>query len=144
MRDLMTDPRLVQRLEGAALLVAAAFAFDAGNWPWWLFLALLLVVDLSMVGYLLGPSVGAASYNLGHALIGPAALLAWWWAGGPNPSLALGAIWLAHIGMDRALGYGLKLREGFEHTHLGAIGRLKKEAAYASTSGPYTSGRRSR
>jgi hypothetical protein len=37
--------------------------------------------------------------------------------------LGLGAIWLAHIGMDRALGYGFKLSTGFRDTHLGQIGR---------------------
>jgi hypothetical protein len=29
---------------------------------------------------------------------------------------------MAHIGLDRALGYGLKLPDDFRHTHLGTIG----------------------
>jgi hypothetical protein len=33
-------------------------------------------------------------------------------------ALALGLIWLAHIGMDRALSYGLKYDSDFTHTHL--------------------------
>ena len=32
-------------------------------------------------------------------------------------------IWLAHIGIDRALGYGLKYSTGFGFTHLGRIGK---------------------
>ncbi len=32
-------------------------------------------------------------------------------------------IWMAHIGIDRALGYGLKYSLGFGFTHLGRIGR---------------------
>jgi hypothetical protein len=37
--------------------------------------------------------------------------------------LSLATIWIAHIGFDRALGYGLKYGSGFTHTHLGRIGR---------------------
>jgi hypothetical protein len=36
--------------------------------------------------------------------------------------LSIAMIWLAHIGIDRALGYGLKYRAGFGFTHLGRIG----------------------
>ena len=36
---------------------------------------------------------------------------------------ALALIWIAHIGLDRALGYGLKYATGFGDTHLGRIGR---------------------
>jgi hypothetical protein len=118
----VTDPTTVQRLEGAALLAAAVFAFDASGWPWLWFWVLLLAADVSMVGYLAGPRAGAAVYNLGHMLAGPAALLAWAWAGGPVAALAVGAVWLAHIGLDRAFGYGLKHADGFHHTHLGLIG----------------------
>lgn len=32
-------------------------------------------------------------------------------------------IWIAHIGFDRTLGYGLKYDSGFKFTHLGRIGR---------------------
>jgi hypothetical protein len=48
--------------------------------------------------------------TLGYALAWPLAL-----------SIAI--IWLAHIGFDRALGYGLKYSDGFGFTHLGRIGR---------------------
>jgi hypothetical protein len=122
----MTDPTLVQRLEGAAVLVAAGFAFDASGWSWWWFAALLLAADVSMAGYLAGPRLGAAVYNTGHMLVGPAALLAWAWAGGPAAALAIGAVWLAHIGIDRAFGYGLKHADGFHHTHLGLIGPRRR------------------
>jgi hypothetical protein len=121
----MFDPIRIQRLEGAALLVAAVAAFDAAGWSWWWFAGLLLAPDLSMVGYLVGPRVGAAVYNLGHALVGPAAMIGMWFAGAPSGFLAGGAIWLAHIGMDRAFGYGLKHPDRFEHTHLGMIGKGK-------------------
>ena len=38
-------------------------------------------------------------------------------------TLSIAMIWLAHIGIDRALGYGLKYSAGFGFTHLGRIGR---------------------
>ena len=42
----------------------------------------------------------------------------------PAPAiLCAGIIWCAHIGFDRALGYGLKYSSGFGHTHLGRVGR---------------------
>jgi hypothetical protein len=120
------EPTVAQRIEAAALLVAAVLAFGASGWSWWWFAALLLAADVSMVGYLAGPRVGAAVYNTGHALAGPALLLAWAWAGGPAAALAVGAVWLAHIGMDRSLGYGLKHPDGFHHTHLGLIGPARR------------------
>jgi hypothetical protein len=76
-----------------------------------------------MLGYLAGPRAGAAAYNAAHMTAGPLALGA---AGllANLPALApLAAIWLAHIGLDRALGYGLKYAAGFRDTHLGRIGR---------------------
>ena len=33
--------------------------------------------------------------------------------------MALALIWLAHIGLDRLLGTGLKYNDRFTHTHLG-------------------------
>ena len=121
----MFGPIPIQRLEGTALLAAGIVAFGASGWSWWWFAALLLVVDVSMIGYAAGPRVGAAIYNLGHAVIGPAVLLAWWWIEPIPAVLAIAAIWLAHIGMDRMFGYGLKHPDRFEHTHLGMIGRRK-------------------
>jgi hypothetical protein len=121
----MFGPIPIQRLEGAALLVAGIVVFEASGWSWWWFVALLLAVDVSMIGYAAGPRLGAATYNLGHALIGPVWLLVWWWIDPQAAVLALAAIWLAHIGMDRMLGYGLKYPDRFEHTHLGMIGKSR-------------------
>lgn len=124
----MTNPSLLQRIEGTAWLAAAVFAFDASGWSWWWFAMLLLVPDLSMLGYLAGNRAGAAAYNAIHLTVGPAALLAYAWIDGNAAALALGAIWLAHTGMDRLSGYGFKLEAGFEHTHLGLIGRARRAA----------------
>lgn len=47
-----------------------------------------------------------------------------WWQDKSLP-VALGLVWLAHIGLDRLLGYGLKYRDHFQHTHLGRLGRSR-------------------
>jgi hypothetical protein len=116
-------PTPLQRIEGAAILVFALVAYGVSGQRWWWFALLLLIPDLTITGYLLGPAIGAATYNVGHTLLWPLLLLALgWWKGRPL-LLGLAAVWLAHIGMDRFLGYGLKLRSGFQDTHLGPIGR---------------------
>jgi hypothetical protein len=119
----MTGPVAIQRFEGIAVFGVGLVVHALSGRSWWLFAALLLVPDLSMAGYLAGPRLGATVYNLGHTLIWPVILVALA-VSGDRPLLAsLGGIWLAHIGMDRALGFGLKHPEGFAHTHLGVIGR---------------------
>jgi hypothetical protein len=122
-------PVLVQRLEGLALLAAAVIGFADTGASWWWFAGLLLVPDVSMVGYLANPRIGALTYNLGHTLVGPALLFLWHWLGGPDGVLVAGWIWLAHIGMDRLFGYGLKFSDAFTHTHLGNIGPARERAA---------------
>jgi len=116
-------PRVLLRLEGAALFALATFLFWKTGTSWWLYAALILAPDLSFLGYLGGPRVGAVVYNAAHTLIGPAALAA---AGFLLPSfdmIAVALIWIAHLGADRALGFGLKYSEGFGYTHLGRLGR---------------------
>jgi len=114
---------LLLRLEWFAVLAAAvsAFAWLGGSWP--LFAVLLLAPDLAMIGYRFGPVVGAAAYNAVHIYLTPAALGAAGLALGAPTMQALALIWIAHIGLDRALGYGLKYATGFGDTHLGRIGR---------------------
>jgi hypothetical protein len=103
--------------------------FGAG---WSVFFACFLLPDLSFLGYFAGPRIGALAYNTAHSYIGAVACLvgALAWPSQVAPAVAL--IWLAHIGFDRALGYGLKYSSGFGFTHLGPIGRLAREAANPS------------
>jgi hypothetical protein len=116
------------RAEGLTVLAAALLLYGSTHQPWWLVPVAILLPDLLMAGYLGGTVVGAAAYNLGHAYPLPVAL-ALIGVGWREPlALALGLIWLAHIGMDRALGYGLKYDDHFQHTHLGQIGHSQNEA----------------
>ena len=115
--------QLILRAEQVALFLAGVIAYLGLGGNWLLALPLLLAIDLSMVGYLAGPRLGAITYNVGHNLV--VALLALgvgWWTSTSWLQL-LAAIWVAHIGMDRSLGYGLKLPTDFRDTHLGRIGR---------------------
>ncbi len=116
--------RLVLRLEGLCVLIAASVAYSKFGLGWGTFALFFLTPDVSFLGYLAGPKVGAVSYNLAHSYIAAVACL----VGGfvlPAPTaLCAGIIWCAHIGFDRALGYGLKYSKGFGFTHLGRIGRF--------------------
>jgi hypothetical protein len=118
--------RIWLRLEGAAVLVAAAALYAVVGASWLLFALLFLVPDLSLAGYAAGPRVGAIVYNVVHSYVGPVLLTAALAMAGLQPAVAL--IWLAHIGFDRALGYGLKYSSGFSATHLGRIGRHREDA----------------
>ncbi|MCU1586822.1 MAG: conserved rane protein of unknown function, partial [Frankiales bacterium] len=77
----------------------------------------------SAVGYARSTRTGAAFYNLAHSYPAPALLGAVAVATSDHLWQAVALVWLAHIGMDRALGYGLKYDDSFKHTHLGSIGR---------------------
>ncbi|MBA3361017.1 MAG: DUF4260 domain-containing protein [Acidimicrobiia bacterium] len=121
----MFGPVAAQRLEGGFLLALGLYGFSQSGWSWWWFALLFLVPDVSMGGYLLNPAVGATAYNIGHTFFWAGLLLGWYLLGGPLSALATGSIWLAHIGCDRLLGYGLKFPNAFTHTHLGLTGRAR-------------------
>jgi hypothetical protein len=120
--------RVVLRLEGLCVLVASAIAYSKFGAGWGMFFACFLLPDLSFLGYLAGPRVGAFAYNAAHSYMGSVTCLALSLASSSQLSLVVGLIWSAHIGFDRALGYGLKYSEGFSFTHLGLIGRLARTA----------------
>lgn len=111
------------QLEGLAVFVAGGIAFGrlGGDYLW--LLPALLVPDLAMAGYVAGPRIGAFVYNLVHnwglGLVVAAAGLAL----GVTPLALAGAVLIAHTGMDRSVGYGLKFASGFGDTHLGRIGK---------------------
>jgi len=116
-------PRLILRIEGAALAIGAAFFYWRAGGSWILFAVLFLAPDLSFLAYLASARLGAIAYNALHSTIAPLALLtigAWTER---NLAETIALIWLAHIGFDRALGYGLKYAAAFNATHLGPIGR---------------------
>lgn len=114
---------LILRAEALAIFVAGVAGYlQLNGHPLWL-LPLLLAPDLSMIGYLGGARLGAVTYNLAHNLVVALAAIGVGWIAAVAPLALAGAILAAHVGMDRALGYGLKLPTDFRDTHLGRIGR---------------------
>jgi hypothetical protein len=111
-------PRVLLHAEGVAVAVAAIALYLYADYPWWLLVALALAPDLSMAGYLAGPTVGAATYDAAHTYSLPVALAAAGLIVDTETAVQLGLIWLTHIGVDRAVGYGLKYPTGFKDTHL--------------------------
>lgn len=98
------------------------FYFAQTELPIWLAILVFFAPDLSFTGYAFGPRTGAICYNCVH-IYGFGALFLALGAALTAPTLtALGALWLAHSGFDRMLGYGLKSSRGFKMTHLGKIG----------------------
>ncbi len=116
-------PAALLRLEGVAALATAVIAYHEIDASWTVFAVLFLVPDVSMLGYLAGRRVGAACYNAAHTYLAPGLLgLAGYLLNTPQ-CFALALIWIAHIGFDRVLGYGLKYTIAFGATHLGWRGR---------------------
>jgi len=111
------------RAEGVVAFAWALVIWILLEQPLPLLLVGLLLPDLSMLGYLRGPHVGAVLYNTAHnwATAGLVLLIALIAQSGGL--ILVGTVLLGHVGIDRALGYGLKYPTAFQDTHLGRIGR---------------------
>ncbi len=115
---MLTKPRRLLHLEGACILALTLVLYRAGHFHWWLFALLLFTPDLFILGYLANPKIGSAAYNLVHTSSVPILLFGLAIVA-PLPSLEPYAlIWLAHIGIDRMFGFGLKYPTRFRDTHL--------------------------
>jgi hypothetical protein len=118
--------RTLLRLEGLALFLGMTLLYAQWEGSWLVYVLLFLVPDLSFAAYLAGPRAGAIVYNAAHAYLAPMALMIFGFAAAAPLVLSIAMIWLAHIGFDRALGYGLKYARGFGYTHLGRIGKAQE------------------
>jgi len=114
----LARPAILLRLEGLTLAVASVVLFDLHDGNWLLFVLLILAPDLAALGYLAGTRVGAATYNVAHISLLPALLAGYGWWADSSVAISLALLWLTHIGVDRALGYGLKYPSNFKDTHL--------------------------
>ncbi|MEM8691522.1 MAG: DUF4260 domain-containing protein [Pseudomonadota bacterium] len=106
--------RIMLRVEGAVAAGAAIWAYALFGASWWLFSILIFLPDVGMLGYLMNRRVGAWIYNLTHTYSLPIIIATL----GGSSIWPFALIWVAHIGLDRVLGYGLKYTEGFKTTHL--------------------------
>ncbi|MGA3190471.1 MAG: DUF4260 domain-containing protein [Bryobacteraceae bacterium] len=115
---MLDNPKVLLRVEGWAVLTVSFAAYHELNGNWLLFFLLFLWPDLFMLGYLLNPRAGASLYNLVHNEVGPICLGSIAFFERWHNALLFAIIWIAHIGFDRALGYGLKYPTFFKDTHL--------------------------
>jgi hypothetical protein len=120
--------RTLLRLEGLTLFAGMTLLYAVWGGSWWVYAILFLVPDLSFAAYLSGPRAGAIIYNAAHSYMAPMTLMTAGFALASPLVLSIAMIWLAHIGIDRALGYGLKYSAGFGFTHLGRLGPAVKAA----------------
>jgi len=111
-------PGILLRAEGIAVAAAAVTLYFHEGYEWWLLVVLVLAPDLSMLGYLAGPRVGAVTYDLVHTYVAPVLLATGGVIWDSDTALKLALIWLTHIGVDRSVGYGLKYPSDFKDTHL--------------------------
>ena len=116
---------LLLRAEGLAVLLLALVVYWQLGGNWWVFALLILAPDLAALGYLGGSRLGAALYNAVHNYALPLSLGLMFYFAAPS-LVPFVAIWVAHIGADRLLGYGLKYPDSFGQTHLGPIGKARK------------------
>ena len=121
--------RTLLRLEGLTLFAGMTLLYAVWGGSWWVYALVFFVPDVSFAAYLAGPRVGAIIYNAAHSYMAPMALMTTGFGMNSPLTLSIAMIWLAHIGIDRALGYGLKYSAGFGFTHLGRIGKDARTTA---------------
>ncbi len=109
------------RVEGLSLAALMVVLTYKTNQSLWFLAATFLLFDVSMVGYLFNEKMGALFYNIGHNSVLPTLLLIVGLLGNNRGIQVWAFAWLFHIGIDRTLGYGLKHKTSFKHTHLGKL-----------------------
>jgi hypothetical protein len=115
--------RTVLRLEGLGLFIGMTLLYYVWDGDWLVYAVLFFMPDLSFATYLSGPRFGAMVCNAAHSYLAPMAMMTTGFATASPLVLSIAMIWLAHIGFDRTLGYGLKYATGFGFTHMGRIGK---------------------
>jgi hypothetical protein len=124
--------RILLRLEGLTLFLGMTLLYAVWGGSWWVYVVLFLVPDISIAAYLSGPKFGAMIYNAMHSYMAPMILMVTGFGMAAPLVLSIAIIWLAHIGIDRAFGFGLKYSAGFGFTHLGRIGKAAQGAPPAA------------
>jgi hypothetical protein len=118
--------RLILRLEGLTILLGSIVAYSSLHTPWWIFAAAFLLPDLAALGFLVSPRTGAILYNAAHTLICPLVFGVVGHVFALPTTGAITFIWIAHIGFDRGIGYGLRYPDAPQKSHLGWLGQAKR------------------
>jgi hypothetical protein len=116
--------RVAYGVGAVALLAGAIAAFVGVDAGWWVFPVFAIGPDLA---FLAGigqtgslergqmPARAVPLYNALHRIWGPLALGVLAALGILAPALLVGAlVWGFHVCLDRALGYGLRTRDGYQ------------------------------
>ncbi|MDH5160511.1 DUF4260 domain-containing protein [Heyndrickxia oleronia] len=111
----------IVRIENGFALAISFYIYIQLDFPIWLFFVLLLVPDITMIGYAINNKIGAKVYNFGHSFILPLLLALGYLSFSKDYLLIISIIWLSHIFMDRLLGFGLKYQDSFNKTHIQRI-----------------------
>lgn len=124
----MIVARTWQRIEGGLIFISGLFMYSlhASMMPWWASVLVFFAPDVSFAGYVLGTRAGSVAYNSVHIYAFGTSLIVFGLLQETPWPLGLGALWLAHSGFDRLLGYGLKSPDEFSITHLGRIGKERR------------------
>jgi hypothetical protein len=109
------------KLEELGQFLLSIVLFCQLDYQWWIFPALILLPDLSMIGYVANTNVGAWIYNFFHHKLLAITVLALGLYFDNSAIHLAGLILFGHSTMDRLLGYGLKYPDNFKNTHLGWI-----------------------
>lgn len=117
----LSMPRLFLHLEGLALLAAALIAYARLDFSWVTFALLFLAPDLALLVYMVNARAASLTYNLLHTTVFPLGLAAFGLLTGSDPAVRVALIWFAHIGMDRAVGYGLKYSGESKASHFSRV-----------------------
>ena len=115
--------KILLKLEELFLFGLALFHFAQLDYGWGLYALFFLAPDLSMIGYLANPRLGALTYNLIHHKGLAVALYIVGYVLSTPWLMFAGVVLLGHSSLDRVFGYGLKNEDAFQNTHLGIIGR---------------------
>lgn len=115
---LHNNVRYVLRIEGLVVFVSALFTYTYFQGSWLLFGLLFLIPDISMIGYFINKRVGSYIYNSVHNYILAGTLIFIGHITSNFMFFTIGLILTAHIGLDRAFGFGLKYQKDFHETHL--------------------------
>ena len=113
--------KLLLHAEGFMVLVVSIYFYAVNGFSWLLFFLLLFIPDLWMIGYAFNRKVGAIIYNIVHTYVFSILLILIGLIFSNDMFLTIGLISVAHIGMDRTFGYGLKYPTDFKDTHLQRI-----------------------
>ena len=113
------------KIEEAALTAVSIYFLSRYNLglPVWIWMLLFFSPDISALGYMINPRIGAWCYNLFHNRAIAAALFAMALLMHNDIMVATGILLFAHSSFDRMMGYGLKYTDDFKHTNLGWMGK---------------------